>query len=95
MKHLAITEFDSFMQRLDIWLDQKGWRRTNQRVTITGLVFVIDSPFTTDQLIAMSRALPDGRCVSTATIYRSVRELEDAGMIAPTKNGDETECRLI
>lgn len=78
------------MQRLDAWLDQRGWRKTNQRRSIAGLVFAIDSPFTADRLIAMGRALPDDRRVSTPTIYRTLEEFKDAGMVTSAKEDDET-----
>lgn len=76
-----MSDFELFVNRVCASLESYGLRRTQQRVLIAGLVYSIGSPFTADALIEHARHLvPDNR-ISRPTIYRTLNEFVNAGVI--------------
>jgi Fur family ferric uptake transcriptional regulator len=63
------------------FLATKGLRMTRERSIIVDEVFSSHEHFDAEQLIQRLARRSDGRRVSRSTIYRSLKHLEDAGLI--------------
>ena len=70
---------ESTRQRLEVFLEKKGLRRTLQRQAIIEAAFGTDAHFTAEDLLAMAKKREP--TVSRATIYRTLPLLCASGMI--------------
>lgn len=77
----------TYTERLADYLDRRGLRVTRQRQTLARLVMLIPSPFIPEQLAEIARQLPDDNRISTTTVYRTLGEFVDAGMVTYTGDG--------
>jgi Fur family ferric uptake transcriptional regulator len=68
-------------QRFEEFLQSRGKRVTQPRRTIIDQVFSHHEHFDADELSAQLRASEQGRKIGRATVYRTLQELEDAGLL--------------
>lgn len=73
------------------YLATKGLRMTRERSIIVDEVFSSHEHFDAEQLIQRLAARNDSRRVSRSTIYRSLRQLEEAGLIRKVARQDEKD----
>ncbi|RPI79027.1 MAG: transcriptional repressor, partial [Planctomycetaceae bacterium] len=69
-------------------------RLTPERQAVVAEVFASHEHFDTDQLVERLKTQKDGRRVSRATVYRTVREMVEAGLlrqVARTQNREVYE----
>ena len=69
------------IERFDEFLQTRGMRRTPQRRTIVEEVFKRHEHFEAEDLIKQLQDLPGERSVSRPTIYRTLGELVEAGLL--------------
>ncbi len=69
------------IERFDEFLQTRGMRRTPQRRTIVEEVFKRHEHFEADDLIKQLQDLPGERRVSRPTVYRTLGELVEAGLL--------------
>lgn len=62
---------------------------TTQRQIIGRLCFEIQSPFSAEHVILLARGLPDGERVSRPTVYRTLYEFTEAGILLSDGDGNE------
>ncbi|MGE0609344.1 MAG: Fur family transcriptional regulator [Pirellulales bacterium] len=68
-------------QRFEEFLQSRGKRNTGPRRTIVDQVFSHHEHFDADELLAQLAANPAGRKVSRPTVYRTLTEMVDAGLL--------------
>ena len=85
------VSLDTVVKGLEIYLNRTGLRQTEQRRTVAKLVCKIESPFTAEQILGVLPRRGDPGYITTATVYRTLRELVDAGIL--TFVGDGGSCR--
>jgi Fur family ferric uptake transcriptional regulator len=68
-------------QRFEEFLQSRGKRITQPRRTIIEQVFSHHEHFDADELLAQLRTSGQGRKVGRATVYRTLQELEDSGLL--------------
>jgi Fur family ferric uptake transcriptional regulator len=68
-------------ERFDEYLQSKGKRTTQQRRTLVECVFAKHEHFDADELLEMLTHHADGGAVSRATVYRTLEELVEAGLL--------------
>ncbi len=85
---------DRQLLRFADYLGRCGPRNTTQRRTLAQLVAAIDSPFSSEQLIAVTRQLPNDRRVAPATVYRTLGEFVDAGILTYSNKSGDGQCTL-
>lgn len=73
------------------YLATKSLRMTRERSIIVDEVFSSHEHFDADQLVARLARRSDGRRVSRSTIYRSLRQLEEAGLIRKVARQDDRD----
>ena len=92
-------EFNSveerILLRLSEYLTQNRLRTTSQRRTMAWLVTKIESPFCADALIDFYRKQNLQQQLSTATIYRTLLEFVDAGILASENEAGVNQYALI
>jgi Fur family ferric uptake transcriptional regulator len=69
------------LQRFDEYLQSKGLRNTEQRKFLIEQVFNRHEHFDADQLIDQLPAKGQANYVSRPTVYRTLREFVDAGLL--------------
>lgn len=74
---VAISPADKFRE----YLIMHGKRLTRERETIVEEVFSTHEHFDTDQLVNRVSNRTDGRRVSRATVYRTLLDMVDAGLL--------------
>lgn len=75
----AKERFAAVKERFDVYLRQKGMRRTGQRDVIVEAAFGSDDHFTAEELLATARRI-DPRA-SRATLYRTIALLVECGLL--------------
>jgi Fur family ferric uptake transcriptional regulator len=73
------------------YLATKGLRMTRERAIIVEEVFASHEHFDAEQLIQRLAARSDGRRVSRSTIYRSLTQLDEAGLIRKVARQDDRD----
>ncbi len=68
-------------ERFEEYLQSRGMRQTEQRRTLLKYVFTQHDHFDADQLIARLPAKGDKGYVSRPTVYRTLNEFVDAGLL--------------
>jgi len=68
-------------QRFEEFLQSRGKRITQPRRLIIEQVFSHHEHFDADELLAQLRASGEGRKVGRATVYRTLQELVDSGLL--------------
>jgi Fur family ferric uptake transcriptional regulator len=68
-------------ERFEEFLQSKGKRITQQRRILIDLIFSHHEHFDADELLAKLQLSGEGRSVSRPTVYRTLAELEDAGLL--------------
>lgn len=69
-------------QRFEEFLQSRGKRTTQQRRAIVEHIFKRHEHFDADELLDELREVPsDGKRISRPTVYRTLRELVDAGLL--------------
>ena len=91
-----MSDLDSFLARIGVYLKTRGMRRTQQRVLIAGLVYSIESPFTADALVEYAKLLGPDKRISRTIIYRTLNEFVDAGVVRQqSSNVEHTQYHRI
>jgi Fur family ferric uptake transcriptional regulator len=87
---VAVSPIDKFRE----FLATQGKRLTQERSIIVDKVFSSHEHFDADQLVERLTSRKDGKRVSRATVYRTLKELDKAGLlrkVARTKDRDVYE----
>ena len=74
---VAISPENKFRE----YLATRGMRLTRERETIVEEVFASHEHFDTDQLVSRVSNRTDGRRVSRATVYRTLKDMVKAGLL--------------
>lgn len=74
-------------ERFEEYLQSKGKRTTQQRRTLVKCVFEEHEHFDAEELMAMLSRSPEGRGVSRATVYRTLEELVESGLLRKMELG--------
>lgn len=69
------------LERFEEFVQSRGKRRSAQRRTIVEQVFRRHDHFDADDLIEQLREVADDRTVSRATVYRTLSELVESGLL--------------
>lgn len=69
------------LQRFEEYLQSRGMRNTDQRRTLVEHIFSHHEHFDADQLIDQLPSKGDSNYVSRPTVYRTLSELVDAGLL--------------
>ncbi|TWU26526.1 Ferric uptake regulation protein [Novipirellula galeiformis] len=91
LKFVAVSESSPSLQPIDVsltpqerfeeYLQTRGLRQTSQRKTLVDQVFSHHDHFDADELIDRLPRRGDKNYVSSATVYRTLREFVDAGLL--------------
>jgi len=73
------------------YLATKGLRMTRERAIIIDAVFSSHEHFDADQLVQRLARRDDGKRVSRSTVYRSLIQLEEAGLIRKVARQDDRD----
>lgn len=84
---VAVSPEEKFRE----YLATKGQRMTRERAIFVEEVFASHEHFDAEQLIQRIAARKDNRRVSRSTIYRTLRQLEEAGLIRKVARQDEKD----
>ena len=84
---VAVSPVEKFRE----YLKTKNKRTTTERVTIVEEVFSQHEHFDADELISRLTARKDGTRVSRSSVYRTLVELENAGMIRKVARHNDRE----
>ena len=76
------TMRDSPLDQFQAFLDQRGQRLTRERRLIAVTVFTLAPPFDMESVLAAVRETTSQRCVSRATVYRTLDALEQSGLVS-------------
>lgn len=68
-------------ERFDEYLQSRGKRTTQQRRYLVDLVFRHHDHFDADDVLAMLAGEDEGRKIGRATVYRTLAELVEAGLL--------------
>lgn len=68
-------------ERFEEFLQSRGKRITQQRRTLVNHIFQRHEHFDADELTAELTRTGEGRAISRPTVYRTLRELVDAGLL--------------
>lgn len=77
----AVEVASSPQERFSEYLQSRGKRITQQRKTLIEYVFQRHDHFDADELIANLARTPAGRKVSRPTVYRTLNELVESGLL--------------
>jgi Fur family ferric uptake transcriptional regulator len=77
----AVEVASSPQERFSEYLQSRGKRITHQRRVLVDHVFERHDHFDADELIANLARLDEGRKVSRPTVYRTLNELVEAGLL--------------
>ncbi|MEQ8208625.1 MAG: Fur family transcriptional regulator [Lacipirellulaceae bacterium] len=77
----SVTVSSSPQERFSEYLQSKGKRITQQRRILVDHVFERHDHFDADELIANLSRVEEGRKVSRPTVYRTLNELVEAGLL--------------
>jgi len=77
----AVQVASSPQERFSEYLQSRGKRITHQRRVLVDHVFERHDHFDADELIANLSRLEEGRKVSRPTVYRTLNELVEAGLL--------------
>ncbi len=69
------------LERFEEFLQARGKRITNQRRILVGQIAARHEHFDADQLLLDLARKPEGRKVSRPTVYRTLSEMVDAGLL--------------
>ena len=69
------------LERFEEFVQSRGKRRSPQRRTIVEQVFSRHDHFDAEELLSQLRQVVGGRAVSRATVYRTLSELVEAGLL--------------
>lgn len=82
MSELAHTEMSiSPVEKFREYLTMNGMRLTAEREAIVNAIFSDHEHFEIEQMVGRLTANTDGKRVSRATIFRTIGQMEDAGLI--------------
>lgn len=87
---VAVSPADKFRE----YLTTRGMRLTPERTSVVEEVFSSHEHFDSDQLVDRLASQKDGKRVSRATVYRTLNEMVEAGLlrkVARTQNRDVYE----
>ncbi|MEZ6124527.1 MAG: Fur family transcriptional regulator [Planctomycetaceae bacterium] len=73
------------------YLTTRGKRLTQEREIIVREIFADHEHFDVDEIVARLDRPQDGRRVSRATVYRTVAQLEEAGLIRKVARANDRE----
>lgn len=74
------------------YLATQGMRLTHERDTIVREIFADHEHFDTDQIVArLTRNRTDGNRVSRATVYRTIKLMEDGGLVRRVARSSDRE----
>ncbi len=79
------------MKKFQEYLVTRGKRMTRERTIIVEEVFAAHEHFDADQLISLASQRHDGRRVSRSTVYRTLKELVEAGLLRSVARQDGRE----
>jgi Fur family ferric uptake transcriptional regulator len=68
-------------ERFEEYLQSRGKRITQQRRSLVGYIFERHDHFDADELLASLARRPDGDKISRPTVYRTLNELVEAGLL--------------
>ena len=86
-KEVAISPEEKFRE----YLTTRGKRLTQERDIIVREIFSDHEHFDVDEIVARLDKPQDGRRVSRATVYRTVGQLEEAGLIRKVARAKDRE----
>ena len=69
------------LERFEEFVQSRGKRRSSQRRTIVEQVFSRHDHFDAEELLGQLKEIAGGRAVSRATVYRTLSELVEAGLL--------------
>lgn len=84
---VAVTPAEKYRE----FLATKGSRMTRERMIVVDEVFSSHEHFEAEQLVQRLARRNDGKRVSRSTIYRRLKELEDAGLIRKVARQDDRD----
>jgi Fur family transcriptional regulator, ferric uptake regulator len=84
---VAVSPTDKFRE----YLATRGKRLTRERETIVEEVFATHEHFDTDQLVGRLGSRTDGKRVSRATVYRTLLDLVEAGLLRKVARSQNRE----
>jgi len=87
MMSVAVSPLDKFRE----YLATKSKRLTQERAIIVEEVFSDHEHFDADQLVERMQQREDGRRVSRSTVYRTLKGLEEAGLLRKVARNDNRE----
>jgi Fur family ferric uptake transcriptional regulator len=79
VRHVPAVLAPDIQSRLDVFLQEKGLRRTRQREVIVEAAFATDEHFTAEHLFEMAREID--ATVSRATVYRTLTLLTESSLL--------------
>ena len=86
-KEVAVSPVEKFRE----YLATRGKRLTQEREIIVSEIFSDHEHFDVDEVVARLDRPSDGRRVSRATVYRTVGQLEEAGLIRKVARAKDRE----
>lgn len=86
-KDVAVSPEEKFRE----FLATRGKRLTQERDIIVREVFADHEHFDVDEIVARLDRPQDGRRVSRATVYRTIAQLEEAGLIRKVARANDRE----
>jgi Fur family ferric uptake transcriptional regulator len=87
----ASDEDPDHTERFREYLAKQGMRLTRERAIIVLEVFASREGFDADQLVARLSQPIDGSRVSRSTIYRTLHEMEKAGLLRKVARSNDRE----
>jgi Fur family ferric uptake transcriptional regulator len=88
LPHVESSPVDKFRE----YLATRGKRLTQERETVVRAIFEEHEHFDSDQVVTrLTQPRREGGRVSRATIYRTVREMEEAGLIRKVARSNDRE----
>jgi Fur family ferric uptake transcriptional regulator len=84
---VSVRPADKFRE----YLGTRHMRLTRERETIVSEVFATHEHFDTDQIVERLTTRKDGKRVSRPTIYRTLREMEKAGLLRKVARAQNRE----
>ena len=86
-KEVAVSPEEKFRE----FLATRGKRLTQERDIIVREIFSDHEHFDVDEIVARLDKPQDGRRVSRATVYRTISQLEEAGLIRKVARANDRE----
>ena len=84
---VAVSPRDRFRE----YLSTQNKRLTRERDIVVEEVFATHEHFDPEQLVAVMTARTDGRRVSRSTVYRTLKELERAGLLRKVARANDRD----